>query len=108
MRNLILAFFTAFILSGCASTGQQIDQSSVDQIKIGTTTFDDMLTIFGSPAYQSYGSDGKLSASWMYVYVGPFGTGMEQQILSVLFDDAKRVEKFNMANGRPDGPRLGR
>lgn len=107
MRFLIIATLLA-LLTGCASNGRQIEQSDVNQIRPGTTTIADMNSRFGPPVSQSYGSDGKLSMTWFYVYVGPFGTGMEQKILAVLFDDQGRVEKYNLTQGSPGGVRLGR
>jgi len=44
---------------------------------------------------------------WHYVYVGPFGTGMVQQNLAVLFDEKERVEKYNVINGAGQQVRLG-
>lgn len=98
----------ALLLGGCASSGQQIDQAMVEQIQPGVTTFDQMVEMFGPPMSQTYTSEGKLMVNWMYFFVGPFGTGMEQQNMAVLFDESKNVEKFNMTNGGPGGVRLGR
>ncbi len=103
-----LALIAVLILSGCASSGREIDQNQVDQIEIGATTFDDMVSRFGPPMSQGYNGEGKIVASWIYVFVGPFGTGMEQQILAVQFDESKVVEQFNMTQGDPGGVRLGR
>jgi len=104
----IAVLFLALILSGCASSGRKIDQSSVDQIEQGVTTFEQMTNTFGPPLSHSYNGDGKLVASWMYFYVGPFGIGQEQQILSVQFDDNKVVEKYTMTQGNPGFGRFGR
>ena len=106
--RIIFVLLTAILLSACASSGRQIDPSQVDQIEIGATSFDEMLNKFGSPMSQGYNGQGKIVASWMYVYVGPFGTGMEQQILAVQFDESKIVEQFNMTQGNPGAARLGR
>lgn len=107
MRIIFVLLITLF-MSACASSGRQIDQAQVDQIKIGATSFDEMVSKFGAPMSQGYNGDGKIVASWIYVYVGPFGTGMEQQILAVQFDESKIVEQFNMTQGNPGAPRLGR
>lgn len=108
MLKACRVILVALLLGGCASSGQQIDQAMVEQIKPGVTTFDQMVEMFGPPAAQSFSSDGKLSANWIYVYVGPFGTGMEQQGMAVLFDESKSVEKFSVSNGARGGVRLGR
>lgn len=104
----ITVLFLALVLAGCASSGRKIDPSSVDQIEQGVTTFDQMNSMFGAPMSHSYNGEGKLVASWMYFYVGPFGTGQEQQILSVQFDDEKVVEKYTMTQGNPGFGKLGR
>lgn len=94
-------------VASCASSGNKISQSQIDQIKIGETTFNQMVEIFGAPVGQSYGSEGHLTANWMYIYVGPFGTGMQQQVLAVYFDENNKVQKYNLLNQAPNGPRLG-
>ncbi|RMH85190.1 outer membrane protein assembly factor BamE [Pseudomonas sp. AOB-7] len=110
MGNLIkIAASIAFaaLLSACASSGTKIEQGDVDQIEIGTTTKSQMLQTFGAPLSQTFNSDGKLMMTWFYVFVGPFGTGMEQQNLTVLFDQGEKVEKFSITNSDTNGPRLG-
>ncbi|WP_375056822.1 outer membrane protein assembly factor BamE [Zobellella sp. DQSA1] len=95
------------VLAGCASSGKQISQSSIEKIIPGTTTKQQMHELFGSPLSQSYGTEGKLTMIWHYVFVGPFGTGMKQQNLAVLFDENEIVEKFNMVNSGDNGVRFG-
>lgn len=111
MERIIKGFLSitfAIFLSACASSGTPIEQSSVDKIVIGTTTKDQLFETFGSPMSQTFNSDGKLMMTWFYVHVGPFGTGMEQQNLAVLFDQKEIVEKFSLTNSGNNGPRLGR
>jgi len=108
MQKIMVAIVMALALSACASSGRQITQDKIEQIQLGSTTIAQMNEVFGAPASQSYGSDGKLSMNWMYVYAGPFGTDMKQQILAVLFSEDGKVEKYNMLNSAPDGVRLGR
>lgn len=110
MRHLsIVAAVTAAAISvaGCASSGTKIEQASIQKIVVGTTTKDEMLQLFGKPLSQSYGTEGKLSLIWHYVYVGPFGTGMQQQNLAVLFDQKEKVEKYNVIDNTGNGVRLG-
>lgn len=104
---LIVLVMSLFNLSGCASSGNKIDHGNVEKIVVGTTTKQQMFEFFGTPLSQAYGSDGKLTMIWHYVYVGPFGTGMKQQNLAVLFDEQERVEKFNLIDSASNGPRLG-
>lgn len=112
MRNSlfsgVLIAATSISIVGCASSGTVIEQSKVQQIVIGTTTKGQMYQLFGSPISQSYGAEGKLSMLWHYVYVGPFGSGMKQQSLAVLFDQNEKVEKYNLMDTGGNGVRLGR
>jgi len=106
MRFAIALIFIA-VLAGCASSGHKITPEKIQQIRVGQSDAAQMQKVFGPPVSQSYGSEGKLSANWMYVHAGPFGTGMKQQILSVLFDESGKVEKYTVMDGTPGGVRLG-
>ena len=83
----------------CASRGKRIDPSDVERIVAGETTKAEMIQTFGNPLSQSFDTNGKLSMIWHYVFVGPFGTGMKQQNLAVLFDQNGVVEKVNLVDG---------
>lgn len=110
MRRLAIPFITAiffFAVAGCASSGKQIEQTNIQKIAPGSTTKQQMLEMFGPPLSQSFGTEGKLTMLWHYVYVGPFGTGMKQQNLAVLFDQQERVEKYNLVDTTDNGVRLG-
>ncbi|WP_370601155.1 outer membrane protein assembly factor BamE [Pseudomonas nitroreducens] len=100
MRRIAIAALL-IALEGCASNGTPIEQADVQQIVQGQTTYDQMLEKFGNPLSQSFDSDGNLQAIWFYVYVGPFGTGMEQQNLTVLFDKENKVKRYVMTDGKP-------
>jgi len=102
----ILAAVSFLAIAGCASSGTKIDQANIQKIKPGTTTKQQMLEMFGAPLSQSYGTEGKLTMLWHYVYVGPFGTGIKQQNLAVLFDQQDRVEKYNLVDNTGNGVRL--
>ncbi|TAH50522.1 MAG: outer membrane protein assembly factor BamE [Betaproteobacteria bacterium] len=105
--SLVVAVFYLAV-AGCASSGSKIEQSAVSQIKVGKTSKYEMLALFGSPLSQSFGSEGKLTMLWHCVYVGPFGMGMEQQNLTVLFDQNDKVERYSLTDNSGNGPRLGR
>lgn len=92
------ALMLCTFLAGCASSGQQMSQEQLAQIHPGQTTKTQMVKMFGQPLSQAYGTEGKLSATWFYVHVGPFGTGMKQQNLAVLFDEQERVEKYTISD----------
>ena len=106
--NMLVWFVLAcVILSGCASSGQKMSQGEIDQIEVGHTSKEQMIDIFGPPLSQSYSSEGNLTMLWSYVHVGPFGTGMKQQTLAVLFDNEGKVKKYNLVNNNNAGVRLG-
>jgi len=96
------------VIAGCASAGREIQQASIEKIVPGTTTRAEMLALFGAPLSQSFGTEGKMTMLWHYTYVGPFGTGMKLQTLTVLFDQQEKVEKFVVVDNNDAGPRLGR
>ena len=96
------------VLAGCASSGAQIEQSAIDQLQIGQTTEAEMISQFGAPLAQHYSTEGHLTYTWHYNYVGPFGTGMEQQNLIAQFDDDGKLLRYNFSDGGPQGVRLGR
>jgi outer membrane protein assembly factor BamE (lipoprotein component of BamABCDE complex) len=107
---LVIQFITAVlfvVVAGCASSGKQIEQANIQKIIPGSTTKLQMLELFGPPLSQSFGTEGKLTMLWHYVYVGPFGIGMKQQNLAVLFDQQERVEKYNVVDNTGNGVRLG-
>lgn len=105
--SIAIVTFVSAAVAGCASSGTKIEQENIQQIIVGKTTKDQMIQLFGSPLSQSFGPEGKLSMLWYYVYVGPFGTGMKQQNLAVLFDQKERVEKYNLIDNIGNGVRLG-
>ncbi len=99
----IILITLVILIAGCASSGKEMSQANLDKIIVGTTTKNQMIQMFGSPLSQSYGTEGKLSMIWYYVYVGPFGTGMQNQNLAVLFDQNEIVEKYNIVDTRNSG-----
>jgi outer membrane protein assembly factor BamE (lipoprotein component of BamABCDE complex) len=101
MRKGLVIGAVLLVLAGCASNGQPIDQQQVQQIKKGETTYAEMVQRFGNPLSQSFTSEGQLQAIWFYVFVGPFGAGMKQQNLTVLFDKDDRVQRYVMTDGAP-------
>ena len=106
MRFLVVVL-AALISVGCASSGHKIGPDKLQKIQVGQTNLSEMTKIFGPAVSQSYGSEGKLSVNWMYVHAGPFGSNLKQQVLSVLFDEHGKVEKYTMMDGSPGGVRLG-
>ncbi|MVW72157.1 outer membrane protein assembly factor BamE [Bordetella sp. 15P40C-2] len=107
MRFAIASVVPTIVLAGCASTGSQIDQAKIQTIQPGVTTYNDMVRDFGSPLSTSFNQYGLLQAQWFYFYTGPFGTGQEQQTLTVLFNQDKTVRDVVSTNSAGDGARLG-
>jgi outer membrane protein assembly factor BamE (lipoprotein component of BamABCDE complex) len=102
--RIITALLFVLVLAGCAHRGEQMDEDALRRIAPGVTTRAEMVQMFGNPLSQSFGTEGKLSMIWYYVHVGPFGTNMKQQNLTVLFDQQDRVERFSLVddvNKRP-------
>src|SRR5690554_663772 len=99
MRNTIFAVLLAALLSACASSGTKMDASKTDQLAIGQTTQSDMMQMFGSPLAQSYDDEGRLTLTWHYVHVGPFGTNMQQQNLIAVFSEDGTLARYNMLDG---------
>lgn len=97
-HRMILAVLLCMFVASCASSGRKMEQSDLQKIVVGKTTKDEMIQLFGPPMSQSYGTEGKLAMIWIYVQVGPFGMGMKQQNLAVLFDQQERVEKYNIVD----------
>jgi len=52
--SLSLIFAASLAIAGCASSGRQIEQASVQKIVPGTTTKQQMVGMFGPPLSQSY------------------------------------------------------
>lgn len=105
--QFFILFFSICLIAGCASAGHEINSNEIEKIKIGVTTKDEMFAMFGSPISQSYSPEGKLTLIWQYIHVGPFGMGMRQQNLAVLFNQNNIVEKFNLFDNSDNGVRPG-
>jgi len=63
MRYIIF-IIALFILSGCASVGKPIQQSSVNEIKKGITTKQEILDHFGQPDAISFDMNNRLTFSY--------------------------------------------
>ncbi|HVU99710.1 MAG TPA: hypothetical protein VHH88_00010 [Verrucomicrobiae bacterium] len=101
MRKL-KCFTLALLLTGCATGGgRAIHQAQVDQLKPGTTTLAEMKAIFGKPAYQGFGSDGKLSVGWVHVEAMAFAGITKNEQLSAVFNDKDVLEKYHVMDIEP-------
>lgn len=101
LKRALVVIGVVLVLAGCASNGSRIDEQQVKQIVKGETTYEEMVSRFGNPTSQSFTSEGNLQAMWYYIFVGPFGAGMKQQNLTVLFDSDNKVQRYVMSSGLP-------
>ncbi|MFT7337634.1 MAG: hypothetical protein ACI92B_000956 [Marinobacter maritimus] len=102
MRNAVSIIAFVLLLAGCAASGMKMQQSDIEKIEPGVTTYTDMESMFGAPVGQGYNQNGLLTANWMHIFVGPFGVGTEYQSLAVVFNENKTVRQYNVSNtGRP-------
>ena len=108
LSNLALVI----IVTGCASTGQNFDESKVSQIKKGETTEAELTQMFGQPTNRSISSEGTTMLMWTYVearvkgesfipFAGAFvgGTTSKQKTLSVNLGPDGKVQNFSSTAG---------
>ena len=98
MKKLLALALTATLLAGCATVGRKLDQTSVDKIKKGETTREEVLKLIGSPDQMTRDGSGNVTFSYMYVratakpetyipIVGAFagGANVQNQMVIVTF-----------------------
>ncbi|HLX70115.1 MAG TPA: hypothetical protein VKV04_10865 [Verrucomicrobiae bacterium] len=68
MKKPLRHFFAVFLVlaAGCASVGNNFDESRISEIKKGHTTEADLLKMFGEPENRAMNSDGGLILTWTY------------------------------------------
>ena len=111
ITTLLLVATAAALIVGCASTGNNFDDSKVSQIKKGETTEADLLQMFGQPQSRSLNSEGQTILTWSYVearvkgetfipYAGAFmgGSTSAHKMLTVVLL-AGKVASFNSTAG---------
>lgn len=114
-QAMICLMVMGLLMIGCASSGHKIDQSAVDQIRIGETTRDQVLKSMGSPDQIARHGNGDTVFTYMYVhsqvkaatlipYVGMFvgGTDTQQQSVSVTFGPNGIVKDYVGSQGAMD------
>lgn len=106
----LAAGFTLFIV-GCASVGNNFDESKISEIKKGQTTETDLVRMFGEPQNRMMNSDNGLTMTWMYSeakvkgesfipYAGAFmgGTRAKSKTLSAVLTNSV-VASFTYSGG---------
>lgn len=102
-------FFIFFLISGCSTVGNKIEQEKVSQIKEGVTTEQEVINILGKPYMKTLNSDGKIIMLYQYTkvknrasnfipVVGLINGGMDmqQQMLTVLIGKDGKVDKYTL------------
>ena len=100
--NLFLLSTIAVLLGGCASTGNNFDESKLSQLKKGETTETELVQMFGQPEQRGMNSEGMTTLTWMYQestvkgesfipYAGPFigGTRSRNKTLTVILNNGR-------------------
>lgn len=111
MRCIPILVLGLFILSGCASYGREIKQSSVDTIQRGKTTKQEIIKIFGKPDGVYFDRDSNLimhyyagkmkSSAWNFI---PFANivhtemNMNNQTLTIVINKNNIVEEYSFTN----------
>jgi len=116
MKKTFLSLFgilscLVLFAGGCASAGNNFDDSKISQIKKGETTEADLVKLFGEPQNRSINSESGLTLTWIYSeakvkgesfipYAGAFmgGTRSKTKTLSVILADNK-VSSFTYTGG---------
>ena len=111
--NPLTALFAAtLLLSACASSGKKISEADVSSLKKGKTTYEDALAKFGKPNSLTSDSDGRRTASYIYVHsqadaqsfipvAGAFlgGVHTENQSLTLVFNKNNVLEQYFRSEG---------
>lgn len=92
MNKYFLACFLA--LFGCASSGRNFNQASVQQLQTGVTTEEQAIKILGSePTLRTYQPDGSYMALWQYAHVAFVATVTDNKAIDLLFDKNKIFQR---------------
>ena len=111
LRHNILPAICLILIVGCASTGNNFDESKLTQIKKGETTESDLVKLFGQPEKRTISSDNTTTLTWTYAestvkgesfipYAGAFmgGNRTKGKFLKVTLADNK-VKDFIFSGG---------
>ena len=108
------------MISGCASTGQQMDKSKVDQIKKGVTTRAELEQMFGVPFNSMILGDGRrqliftfsktqMKGQSLIPVIGGLVGGQTNryQMLQVILNKDNIVDDYEFSDRTTDAPNLG-
>lgn len=110
--NHIISVAAVILIIGCASTGNNFDESKVTQIKKGVTTEPELIQMFGPPETRGVNSEGQVNLTWSYTearvkgesfipYAGVFmgGTKSAHKMLMVSLGSDGKVTSFSSTAG---------
>ena len=108
----VIIFIVAALMTGCASTGHEVDQSKVSQIQKGVTTKAQVREWLGDPEQVAISDSGDETWTYMYMHasaqaqnfiplVGGFvaGENVENQNTTVIFGPDGVVKSLTTSYG---------
>ncbi len=108
MRYILIIIL--FVLTGCAAVGKPISQNSVNEIKKGATTKQEIIEYFGQPDMTSFDTNNRLifsyyaskisNSAWNFIpVVSIFHSEMKQKMqwLVIVFNK-DIVEEYSFSN----------
>jgi len=119
-RNMCILFILSLIvipLVGCATYGRKIDQTSLEKIKKGETTREEVIQLLGSPDQITKDTNGNITMMYMYVratakpesfipVVGAFAGGtntQNQMVMITIGPDGKVSDIFTSYGASESG-----
>jgi hypothetical protein len=111
----IMGMAIAVAVIGCASAGNNFNESRTTSIQKGVTTEKDLVDMFGAPNSQTRNSDGMTILEWTYAesqvngksfipYAGAFlgGSSSANKSLKVTLNSSGVVTDYTMTSGGMD------
>lgn len=101
MKNPFLSIYLLAILAGCATAGHQFNMNATDQIKVGTSTKDDVVALLGNPSSVSTNGDGHVVLNYNYVH-DVTGSPKSQSFTVTIAPDGKVVNTYKHSANQGD------
>jgi len=67
--SLLAVALISAVLAGCAASGAKVSEQQLAQLKVGETTWGDMVAVLGQPTSSSFTSQGTRMAMYSYAQV---------------------------------------
>ncbi len=102
MKRSAITIASIFSLA-CATYGQKIDFSLVEQLQTGISTKEDAIKLLGKPNVVSVGDNGLTVMNWTYAHANSITGKSESSHLTLIFDKygkllRKTTGEFNGQN----------